>query len=129
MEELNAIVTQLRELGSKDFQDRIATRSADAIRMQLLKTLEAGQTPDGVAWAPRKKDGGRVYKNAAQRIEVKAYGDLVRGVLRGPEVYGHFGWNTTEPRPMIPDLGNGIPANIAKAITDSARKVLEETLK
>jgi hypothetical protein len=55
--------------------------------------LAAGTSPDGEAWAPRKKDGGRPYANAASALSVRGEGldASTFTINRKPEVLGHVG--------------------------------------
>ncbi len=124
MGELDLLVVMLRELGGKDAASDIAARASIAINAALLKTLAAGETPEGMAWEPRK-EGGRAYANAASRISTASYGNLVRVTLTGPEVYGHFGARGMPVRQMIPDAGAGIPQSVVDAILKAAAQVIE----
>ncbi len=127
MIELDRIVTALRALGAADIGAQIAKKAAPLLQAAVLQTLSAGQSPEGVAWAERKA-GGRAYAHAASRIETQPHGDLVRMVLKGPEVFGHFGARGMPVRQMLPDAGAKIPASVEKAITDAAKAVIAEAL-
>jgi hypothetical protein len=62
-----------------------------AVRDELARTIAAGTTPSGVAWRPRKDDGGPVLKNAAAAIHVGAVGSTIYVRLTGPEARHHLG--------------------------------------
>lgn len=126
---LNEMVATLRKLGAKDTEILMAKEAAKSLEVALTKTLSAGTSPEGEPWAPKKKDGGRPYEHAANRLTVKAYGNLVRATVTGPEVYGHYGVNHMPPRPMLPDAGGGIPKSVETALTEAATKVFEDLTK
>ena len=101
---------------------------APELHAAVAKTLEAGQTPEGTAWAP-KLSGGRAYKNAASRVSFGVDGDIVRLVLKGPEVWGHIGVRGRPVRQMLPDAGAELPKSVVRAIEAGAQKVLDEVLR
>lgn len=127
-DELSDILTALRKYASGDFASEIAKRAAVKIDAALSETLAAGETPDGKPWAPRKK-GGRAYANAASKLTVKSYGDVVKATVTGGEAYGNFGAGGTIQRQMLPDAGAAIPQNITDAIKEAAAEVLKAVSK
>lgn len=128
MSSLQDIIESLNELEKKDIESNVAAKGAPLLQAAVEATLSAGTSPEGAAWAPRKK-GGRAYANAASRITTKASGNLIRMTLTGPEVYGHFGVAGMPVRQMIPDAGAGIPASVTDALTKAATQVFEEATK
>ncbi|WP_437279343.1 hypothetical protein WME90_01945 [Sorangium sp. So ce375] len=88
--------------------------AAQKVGEELHRTASAGQAPDGTAWAPRKKDGGRAMANAAKAIAVRAVGTVILILLRGPEVFHHFGAQGKEARRVIPS--GTLPAKLGNAI-------------
>lgn len=125
---LEEIIASLRKAGSKDIGTAIATKAAVNLEETLKETLAAGESPEGKAWTPRKKDGKRPYVNAASRVKVRSSGDVVRATITGPEVYGHYGVRGMPVRQMLPDAGAAIPESVSSAIVRAARSVLEETV-
>lgn len=127
MSELDVIVSTLNELASGGFPAVVASRAAAHIQTALQTSLAAGETPTGQKWVA-KKDGGRAYQNAASKITTKSFSNVVRVVLTGPEVYGHYGKNSKghgmPERRMLPDTGADIPAIITDAITLGAREAI-----
>lgn len=59
--------------------------AAQAIGAQSRSELEAGRSPAGDPFAPRKKDGGRALANAPQHVEFFAIGSDV--VQDAPDHY------------------------------------------
>lgn len=92
-------------------------------------TAEAGTTPDGTPWEPRK-DGGRALANAAAALSTRAVGDVVQVTLRAPEAIHNFGTGHVPRRQILPDGGAGIPQNVADALdracTEGFRRALGE---
>ncbi len=129
MSDLDDIISTLKALGARDIGARIAKVAAPLLHAALLETLEAGKTPEGIAWA-EKKSGGRAYVHAAAHLgEAKANGDIVRVTLTGPEVFGHFGARGMPKRQMLPDAGGAMPASVTGAITQAAKTVIGEVSK
>lgn len=128
MSELDDILTSLRMVASPELGHRIATRVGPELHAAVAATLAAGQTPEGEAWEP-KLTGGRAYKNAAARISFGVDGNIVRLVLKGPEVWGHIGARGRPVRRMLPDAGAEIPRSVVRAIEVGAQKVFDEVTK
>jgi hypothetical protein len=123
--ELDELIESLRRIGDSSLPTRIASEAAPRLHASLKKTLGAGQSPEGVAWAPRK-EGGQAYQHAAEKITTKAVGDLVQVTLVGPEAYGHYGARGMPVRQMLPDAGAEIPKSVTDAIKEAAKVVLDE---
>lgn len=89
----------------------IAARQVEAT---VKATAAAGTSPDGEAWAPRKKGGGRPMTGAAGAVSAAAVGTVVLIKLVGAYVFHHFGVRGAEARPVIPrgsmpdKLGNAV---------------------
>jgi hypothetical protein len=98
------------------------TEIAREVNAELKESAAAGTTPDGTPWAPRK-DGGRAMANAADAVAAAAVGEgEVLVVLRGAEVFHHFGVRGAEPRSVIPTGGN-LPATLGEAVRRGAATV------
>lgn len=111
---LDALIAKVRR--THDFIVRAAPAAAKAVEAELRATAAAGTTPDGTAWAERKK-GGRAMANAAEAITVKAVGTVLLARLRFPESIHHKGKTNEPPRQILP---NGeIPARVAEALKRS----------
>lgn len=89
----------------------IVARNVEA---ELRASASAGRAPDGTAWAPRKRDGGKPLANAANAISVKALGTVVLIVLTGHHVFHHFGAGGKPARRIIPQ--GSIPPKLGNAI-------------
>lgn len=96
----------------------IAKEAAPRVLAIAQSTAQAGTTPDGVAWAPRKQDGKPALPKAASALSVRTEGDVVVLVLSGVYVYQQ------KKRAILPGFGLGVPSKIADAIRDVARAVL-----
>lgn len=109
---LDAMIASCRAV--KGLAKDAAPEAAKRVEASLRATATAGQTPDGVAWAPKKRGGGRAMVNAAAAITVKAVGGAVLIVLRGVEVFHHFGAAGKPARPVIPQ--GRMPKRLGDAI-------------
>lgn len=123
--ELDEMIAALRKLGDTDkVCATIAVEGAAALKAALTQTLDAGTTPEGVPWAPRK-GGGQAYANASAALQSQAFGPLIRVSITGPEAWGHYGTGRMPSRQMLPDAGSGIPASASKALQDAAITVFD----
>jgi hypothetical protein len=96
-----------------------AKAAAPLIEAALRASAAKEESPDGKAWAPRKRGSGSVYAHAASHIKAQAIGTLVRVTLSGPEVFGHYGTGRLPRRPMLPDPGT-LPASVARELERAA---------
>lgn len=103
-----------------------APEAAEATRAELTRSLNAGKSPDGAAWAPRKADGGRAYAGAADALSVTASGNIIVADITGPEVYGHRGVRGAKPRRMLPS--GGIPSSLAAVLVRLGIKLFHDQL-
>lgn len=94
--------------------ERVAPEVAGDVQAELTRTLSAGTSPDGQAWAPRK-DGGRAYKGAASKLTVTAVGRIIQATIIGPEVWGARGARGAPIRQMLPTEITGRMAQAIKA--------------
>lgn len=121
---LDDMIRSLRSISKLD--ERAATIAAPLLESALKATANAGTTPDGQPWAPRKKDGGRAMAGAASAISAGASGDTVRVTLRGPEVFWHFGERGAPRRQVIPDGGGEMPAVVSDVLKKSTAQAFQE---
>jgi hypothetical protein len=126
--ELDSMLEALRKLADPDVvAEKVAKKAEKTLQAALERTLEAGESPEGAKWAPRKA-GGRPYEHAASRIKTVASGNLLRTTLTGPEVFGHFGARGMPVRQMLPDAGAGMPPSVEVALTKAATQVFDEAV-
>lgn len=118
--ELEAMTARIRSLGT--LARDVARASVPEVEKAARKTAAAGTDPEGKAWAPRKSDGGRALANAAEAVTARAIGTVVQISLAAIETYHQR--SKSHARRVIPD-GKGLPAAIAKAIDDTARKIFD----
>lgn len=121
--ELDQIIEQLRTL------DGVGVAIAEEARPELLaearRTADAGTTPDGAPWAP-KKDGGRALPNAAAAITAVVSGAtsaVITLILRAPYTYFHRAKAKGRRRQILPAPANGIPQGMHDAIARAAARV------
>lgn len=120
-QQLDAFIAGIRDL--ENMAEDVAKEAAPDVQMSARATAAAGTDPYGEKW-PEKKDGGRPMVNAGEHVTAEAAGPTIAIKLTGPDVFHHFA--TREPRrQVIPDAEGGIPAGVAKAITDAATRVFE----
>ena len=105
--------------------ERTAAIAAEKLGELVARTAAAGTSPDGEAWAPRK-EGGRAMVNAAAHVSARAYGDVVRITLRGPDVFHQFGTRGEPRRAVIPESGAAMPASVAQVLEQASRQAFEE---
>lgn len=118
---LRALSARLRRLGRLPAE--LAKEAAPDVEAAIRATAAAGTTPDGVAWAPRKTDGGRALANAAQAVTAKADGASVRVTVRGIEARHHLGRvRGGVKRQILPDGGAGIPDKIGAVCVAAAKR-------
>ena len=124
-EDLDGMLASLGRLKTADV--RAAQLAAPAIAAAVQKTAAAGTSPSGKPWAP-KKGGGRAMVGAAQHVTATATGNVVRVQLEGPDVFHHFAKGREPRRQVIPDPGE-MPAPVAAAVKEAARRALEEAVR
>lgn len=110
---LRAVPAVMKQLGPA-----VATE----LRTELTRTLNAGTSPDGSAWAERK-EGGRAYAGAAKALTVTSHGATVLASISGPEVYGHRGVRGAPRRPMLP---SGLTGRLLAVFTRRASDLLQK---
>lgn len=91
-----------------------APEAARTVEAELKASAAAGTSPDGQAWAPRKRDGGRAMAGAASHVTCNAVGTSLVIRLEGPDVFHHFGAGEKPRRPVIPQ--GTIPDKLGNAI-------------
>lgn len=101
--------------------------AAPLVEAVVKSTIDAGQTPDGVAWAPTA-DGKRALAGASSHVKVTGYGDVIRVVLSGVDVFHNYGPHAGKgrghgPKRQILWYGVGdVPGPLAKALETAAIK-------
>ena len=118
---LDRMIASLRALGT--MPEEAAKLAVPYVDAAVKNTANAGTTPDGVPWAP-KKDGSQALVHAADALSTKAVGAVVQVTLTGPTVFHNFAKGTSTPRrQVLPDGGAAIPKNIQAGL----KKALDET--
>ena len=96
----------------------VAKIAAPLVHEAITATVRAGADPSGKKWAA-KKDGGAPLVHAADSIETRAVGTVIRTTLRGPTVFHHFGARGAPRRTVLPDPGT-IPPAVERALERAA---------
>lgn len=86
---------------AKSFGSEGVKASRAQVESEIKATANAGTSPDGEAWAPRK-DGGRAMAGAASHITVSVQGTSIVIALKGPDVFHHYGVRGEPRRNVIP---------------------------
>lgn len=106
--------------GLADLAPAIAVTAAPLLEEAARATANAGSDPEGKAWKPRKA-GGTALPGAAGAISASATSKgVVTIVLRGVYVLHHFGTSRVPARPILPTLGEDLPAPMAAALKKAA---------
>lgn len=113
--QIRQIYDQVKRLG--DLPEDVAPDVARAVRADLKRTIEAGTTPDGEPWPPRKEDGEQALQGAMDSLFVGDYGASIYVRLKGPETRHHRGHvKGGVQRQVIPDK-HTVPDKMADAIS------------
>lgn len=86
---------------------------AEAIKVECVKAVSSGHSPDGEPFAPRKKDGGVPLRNAGAAITASTSGTVAIVQVTGPEALHHYGVNGAPPRHVVPV--DDVPLTAAEA--------------
>lgn len=107
----------------------MAKSVAVEMKRDVDKAISEGRSVDGVTWQ-LKKDGGRPLVNAAKAVYAYGVGSVAFIILKGVEVFHHFGAGRNPRRAILPSggtdkLGNAIRRGIItvcnKFLTRSGR--------
>jgi hypothetical protein len=100
LDQLDDMIARVASLDG--FTRAVAPDIATAIEAEIHKTIAAGTSSDGVAWAPTKT-GEQPLRHAADAVAVVAVGTTVFVRVRGPEARHHLGRGRGGlARPIIP---------------------------
>ena len=128
LEQLDAWIRRLKELGGGGMAARVAAKAAPLVDEALKKTASAGQSPAGEAWAPKKKGGGRPLANAASHISTKAQGAIIVATLSAPDSFHDQGVGHAPRRQVLPETGD-VPPAVEEALERAARETFDEVLR
>lgn len=121
VESLKKFTAKLREL-PRVVAQKVATAVAPALTVAALQSFDAGETPDGVTWAPGA-DGKRVtlHKSGAleRGIQYVAIGTKIRVKLTVPYAKYQIG-----KRPVFPRQGAPLPVAYVEALTLASSEVV-----
>ncbi len=117
-ERLAVMVRALQELSQ--LEERVAKVAAPRVEAAVREQVAAGLDPEGRPW-PATKDGRRPLVHAADAVHVEARGDIIVIVLRGKEVFHHFGTGRIPARRIIPD--GEVPERLRRLIDEAAAEV------
>ena len=127
--EIEAMAARLRGLGASI--EAAAPAAAQAVGDVIRANLRAGKAPDGTAWQETKK-GNVPLRGAADRLEVRAVGNVILISIGGRYVYHHFGTTgrgRLPSRPVVPLKGQPIPKPVADAIKAALLEAADKAAK
>ncbi len=112
------------------FPERFARESVPRIGQAILAAVQAtagaGETPEGVAWAP-KKTGGQALESAPGKIRLITGPRKISLELTGPTALHHRGWVRGGTRRQVLPVGNmppGVEAAAKKAADSEVKRLL-----
>jgi hypothetical protein len=118
---LKTIIDRIEDLPDALLRANIG-KLAEAVRIELNRTLAAGTTPDGKPWEPRKRGTAPVLVHARDNVIVRGIGNQIFIQVYGHYARHHRGWvKGGTARPMIPLKGERLPA----PMLDAMRRVIE----
>lgn len=88
--QIEQMIAKLEQLGPAFLRDAMPPLVAELQREQR-RTIDAGTTPYGEPWAPRKADGGKPLRGAFDAIEWTIDGTAVILKMTGINVRHNFG--------------------------------------
>lgn len=121
---LDAFIASLRSVDG--FAERVAQRGVGPVLAAARSLANAGQGPDGEAWAPLK-GGGRALAGAASDMEATAAGDVISFRIRAPYYFHSSGTTRVPKRRVIPELGSELPKAYAAALAAAAEAEFRKT--
>jgi len=122
--QIDAMIARLR--GLRGFVGEAAKEAAPLVEAELRKTAAAGVDPEGKAW-PTRRDGSRALERAATAITARAVGEAVVATLVGAYVFHHYA-KGADRRRILPDSGAGVPAGVAGACREGARRAFRRLM-
>lgn len=128
LEQVDAWIRRLKALAGGGIAARVAAKAAPLVDEALKKTIRAGTTPAGAAWAPMKRGGGRPLANAASQVTTKASGAMIVATLTGPAVFHDQGTAHAPRRQVLPETGETPPA-AEQALERAARETFDEVMR
>lgn len=122
---LTDFIARVRTMGAT-VQDAAAREAAPLVSAEARRTAAAGTDPYGAPWRP-KKDGTRAIPDAAAAVDAKAKGSVVViTVRRGAAIQNAL--SESVGRKVIPDATRPLPAGIAAALQEGARRAFRKSM-
>lgn len=122
---LTDFIARIRTAGAT-IQEAAAREAAPLVSAEARRTAAAGTDPYGIPWRP-KKDGTRAIPDAAAAVDAKARGPVVViTARRGAAIQNAL--SESVGRRIIPDATQGIPAGIAAALQEGARRAFRKAM-
>jgi hypothetical protein len=126
---LDRLITQLE--GFDKVGVAIAKDALPGVERVVRATADAGTTPDGQAWAP-KKSGGKALANASSAISVVVSGlthAVITLVLRHPYVFHQRSQNRSVKkglprRAILPEAHKDLPSAIVDEVHAAAVRIV-----
>lgn len=79
-----------------------AERAAKEVDKMMRGQFRRAEEPQGNAWAPRKKDGKKAYRNFKDRIPVRIIGTVTKVEMPQPFSFAQTGTRHMITRPFVP---------------------------
>lgn len=113
-------VAQLEQLSRKLLQNRawvasVMPKLAPILLARAKASASAGTTPDGQAWAPKKRGSGKPLANAASALTVRTSGTTIFLSLGFPELLHQRGTSRLPARRILP-TDNAWPREWVEAV-------------
>lgn len=109
---LRAFAARTRKLGK--IEPDIAKRAAPLVEAAIRGQAALGTAPDGRGWE-QTKAGTAPLQNAPKAIRASHDGSNIVVVLRGHDVFHHYGTAHVPRRQILPDSGE-MPHKVARAL-------------
>jgi hypothetical protein len=123
---LDDMIRRLRQLPA-EFQ-AAAPGIAVEMKAESTRAIAAGESLDGVKWAPKKDGGGQALVNAAKSVRTYVSGEFIYLELSGVEVIHHYGTSRVPARPFWP-MHDGMPTKLGQAIRRGYVKIWDQGMR
>ena len=108
-----AQIAALRKLAK--LPEDVAAAIRDQLEIELKRTANAGQSPEGTAW-PKNEDGSKSLAKAANELVVTVVGTTVLARVSCPYNLHHLGVARGRRVREILPTGDTLPIPVAKAV-------------
>jgi hypothetical protein len=124
---LDEMIASLNRLAGGAVEKEVVPALGKAILTEVQRTANAGTSPEGKAWAP-KKAGGQALTTAADKIKLAVSGHKITLSIAGPLALHHRGWaRGGVQRQVLPisNMPNNVESAARRELEKQRRKLLE----